>query len=199
MWGPNVSKVFFVFVSSPFFISPSQKKYTRTLNIPKIKDYIAFPFGLGYRGRFLGAHYQIQYGAIGNKWELEKHTGSIIENHWELYENTLQTHWEQGGNTKIQKKSQNQPYTRHPSRPSHWMHEISIPKLFVTNFGLGSYPFLRTWIPNIFFAIFCQKNPKNCPQRIFWILSLPKWKFQNSYATTLFTQTLTSVTKRAEP
>jgi hypothetical protein len=110
----------------------------------------------------------MQYGAIGNslrnKWELEKHTRNIIENHWELDENTLWTHCEQGANTKIQKKSQNQPYTCHPSRPSHWMHEISIPKLFVTKFGLGSYPFLRMWIPNIyFFAIFCQKNPpKKC-------------------------------------
>jgi hypothetical protein len=55
---------FFVFVSSLFSLAHHKKKYTHTLNIPKIKDYIAFPFGLGYMGRFLGAHYQIHYGAI---------------------------------------------------------------------------------------------------------------------------------------
>jgi hypothetical protein len=93
-------------VSSPFLLAHHKKIHSH-FEYSKKKDYVAFPFGLGHKGRFLGAHYQIQYGAIGNslrdKWELEKHIGSIIENHWE-----------QGGNTKIQKKSENQPYTPPP-------------------------------------------------------------------------------------
>ncbi len=36
-------KSFFCFCEWPFYVSQSQKKYTHTLNIPKIKDYVAFP------------------------------------------------------------------------------------------------------------------------------------------------------------
>jgi hypothetical protein len=69
--------------------------------------------------------------------------------------NTLGTRWKNQNPKEISKPTLHPP----PIPASHWMHEISIPKLFITNFGLGSYPFLRTWIPKKN-CIFLSKKPK---------------------------------------
>ncbi len=76
--------------------------------------------------------------------------GKILGTHWELERNIVQTHWEVGKN---EKKSLFPPpqnikgkKTRHLEcmlGPSHWLHEIPLPKRLHHHFWHGLMPFAK--------------------------------------------------------
>jgi hypothetical protein len=100
------SKVIFLVCEFVWLAHHKIKTHTHThtiyiyMDFPKIKNYVAFPFGLGiwvYKGRISGKGYGIKWNNLGNTWELEKYIGRMIEN-------LVGTHWEEGKTTKFIRK-----------------------------------------------------------------------------------------------
>jgi len=70
--------------------------------------------------------------------------GNILGTHLELEGNIVQTNWEAAENEKKSLPHPPQNIKGKKARhlecmlgPSHWLHEISLPKYLVTIFGLG--------------------------------------------------------------
>jgi hypothetical protein len=70
----------------------------------------------------------------GTHWELGEDIGSLMGTHWEPEGNIIKTHWELGRNVKNPSplpQNLKGKKTRHLEcmlGPSHWLHEISLPK-----------------------------------------------------------------------
>jgi hypothetical protein len=101
---------------------------------------------------------------------MEKMLGKILGTHWELERNIVQTHWEAGKNEKKSllppppsPKPQNikGKKTRHLEcmlGPSHWLHEISLPKRLRHHFWHGRTPFEKNTPPIQCWGTFDFKN-----------------------------------------
>jgi hypothetical protein len=92
---------------------------------------------------------------------MEKMLGKILGTHWELKRNIVRTHWEAGEN---EKKSLSPPLPAPPPQnikgkkerhlecmlwPSHWLHEISLPKRLCHHFWHGLTPCAKN-TPHLF-------------------------------------------------
>jgi hypothetical protein len=80
---------------------------------------------------------------------MEKMLRKILGTHWELERNIVRTHWEVGKNEKkISPPPQNikGKITKHLEcmfGPSHWLHEISLPKKLHHHFWHGLTPLAK--------------------------------------------------------
>lgn len=103
-------KSFFVFVNGPFILANHKKKYTHTLNIPKIKDYVAFPLLLSDTLSDTVWCYWEQLEKQMRTWETHKeHHWESLGTWWEHTINTLGTWWKHQNPKEISKPTLDPP------------------------------------------------------------------------------------------
>jgi hypothetical protein len=80
--------------------------------------------------------------------------GKILGTHWELKRNIVRTHWEAGKNEKKIFTPPSQNIKRKKARhlecmlgPSHWLHEISLPKKLRHHFWHGLWALAKNTAP----------------------------------------------------
>jgi len=79
--------------------------------------------------------------------------GNILGTHWEFKGNIMGTHWNQGKmkknpsppSKKLKRKQHKAP--ERMLRPSHWLHEISLPKRIHHHFRPGLIPSTNNTLP----------------------------------------------------
>jgi hypothetical protein len=104
----------------------------------------------------------------GTHWELGEHIENLTKTHCELEGNIVRTHWEPGKKGK---------HLECMLGPSHWLHEISLPKRVGHHFWLGLIPYLFTplWHPQ--FKVSCANFRSQSPFFIPWLFH-PKFGVQ---------------------
>jgi hypothetical protein len=87
-------------------------------------------------------------------WENIANLGNILGIHWELEGNIVQTNWEAGKNEKKSPPTPPQNIKGKKARhlgcmlgPSHWLHEISLPKRLGHHFSPGLTSLAKNTLP----------------------------------------------------
>ncbi len=87
---------------------------------------------------------------VGEHWELGEQIGNLMGTHWELKGNIIGTHWDQDFFTNPSPPNLKGKKARHFEcmlGPSHWLHEISLPKRVCHRFWHGLIPLAKNTLP----------------------------------------------------